>query len=103
MRPVRTSSSAFLLLGATALAACATGTPPEPLEPAVRTVEVKVAQPVPCPALAALGEEPAYPDTDEAILAAPGPAARAALYAEGRKMRVKRLAEYVAAKLGCIF
>lgn len=90
------------ILSATALAGCAT-VPKEPSEPLVRTVEVKVAQPVPCPALAQLGPEPAYPDTDAAIIAAPSAGARAKLYVSGRLMRIQRLAEYSAAALACNF
>lgn len=91
-----------VLLGALALSACAT-TPKPSLEPEVRTVEVKVPQPVPCPALERLGPEPAYPDTDAAIQAAGTIGDLAALYAAGRKLRVQRLAEYLAAKASCIF
>lgn len=99
----RTVVAAFCAaLAAPVLAGCAT-TPHEPPEPVVRTVEVKVAQPVPCPALEALGPEPDYPDTDEALRNAPGVGDLAKLYAQGRLMRVQRLAEYAAAKVGCVF
>lgn len=99
----RTVVAAFCaILAATGLAGCAT-TPHEPPEPVVRTVEVKVAQPVPCPALAELGPEPDYPDTDEAIRNAAGVGDLAKLYAQGRLMRAQRLSEYAAAKVGCIF
>ena len=89
-------------LMALALSACAHA-PTPPLEPQIRTVEVKVPTPVPCPALERLGPEPAYPDTDAAIAAAGTIGDLAALYAAGRKLRVQRLAEYFAAKASCIF
>lgn len=75
----------------------------EPSEERLRTITVERAVPVPCPALAALGPEPIYADTDEAIVAASNPAKRAKLYVEGRAQRIKRLAEYVTAKLSCEF
>jgi hypothetical protein len=84
------------------LSACAT-TPRSPPEPVVRTITVKVATPVPCPALEALGPEPEYPDTDEAIAAAGTIGALAGLYAKGRAMRVQRLLEFVTARGSCIF
>lgn len=87
---------------ALALSACATNRQP-PLEPEVRTVEVKVPTPVPCPALERLGPEPSYADTDAAIQSAETIGDLAALYAAGRKLRVQRLAEYLAAKTSCIF
>lgn len=87
------------ILAALALAACATdGTKPEPQ---IVTKEVMVPTPVPCPALEDLGTEPAYPDTDAAIKAAPNLYERAKLYAVGRLLRIKRLAEYGAAKMAC--
>lgn len=83
---------------------------PAPLEPAIRTVTVKEAVPVPCKALQALGDEPAYADTDEAIAKAaalPDVGERAAvlakLYAKGRLQRMQRLAEYSVARASCIF
>lgn len=93
------------LAGALALASlvgCKTA-PLEPLEPSIRTVEVKVAVPVPCPALTELGEEPSYPDTDEAIAKAATIGQLAALYAKGRAMRVQRLLEYSVARASCVF
>lgn len=83
------------------LAGCAGRQPV--LEPEIRTVEVKVAQPVPCPALERLGPEPGYPDTSDAIAKAETIGDLAALYAAGRILRIQRLAEYSAAKAGCIF
>lgn len=90
------------LLATLPLLGCAT-TPSEPPQPLIRTVEVAVAVPTPCPALASMGDEPSYPDTDEAIRSAPSIGALAQLYAQGRLMRVQRLAEYAAAKAGCMF
>jgi hypothetical protein len=94
-------SLAAALAGALLLAACAT--PQTVPEPAVRTVTVKVATPVTCPALTALGPEPTYPDTDEALNAATSIGQLAALYSKGRLARVQRLAEYVTARASCIF
>lgn len=84
------------------LAACAgrVHTPPEPM---IVTKEVNVAVPVPCPALAKLGAEPAYPDTDAAINAAPDIFTVSKLYAKGRLLRAQRLAEYAAARVACTF
>lgn len=93
---------ASALLALATLAGCKTA-PLEPLEPSIRTVEVKVAVPVPCPALAELGEEPSYPDTDTAIAAAETIGQLAAMYAKGRAMRVQRLLENNVAKASCIF
>lgn len=96
----------IMLLTALVLVAALTGCATDGqtrLEPEVRTVEVKVPTPVPCPALERLGPEPAYPDTDAAIQGAATIGDLAALYAAGRKLRVQRLAEYFAAKTSCIF
>lgn len=96
------------LLCCAALVGCTT-TPHRP-EPEIRTVEVKVATPVPCPALEQLGPEPAYADTDAALAAAaqePDVGVRTAvlakLYVKGRLQRVQRLKEYAVAKASCIF
>lgn len=99
----RAISSVFLAVVGTCLAAGCATTPHDRPEPVVRTVEVTVTKPVPCPALAKLGPEPSYPDTNEAILSAPNAAARAKLYVTGRLMRAQRLAEYAAAKTACLF
>lgn len=85
-----------------ALAACAHA-PAEPVEPQVRTQTVNVAVPVPCKALVELGPEPEYPDTPEAIQQAETIADVAVLYAQGRAMRVQRLAAYAVAKAACVF
>lgn len=96
---LRCFAAAALLCAATACAS----TRHDPPEPSIRTVEVKVAVPVPCPALTALGPEPAYPDTDEAIAASETIGQAAALYAKGRAMRVQRLLEYGVARASCVF
>lgn len=100
---IRGSTRALLALGAAALAAgCAHDRVERPV-PEVRTVEVVVQQPIPCPALAQLGPEPLYPDTDDAIRAAVNMAERAYLYVVGREMRSQRLSEYQAAAAACNF
>lgn len=88
---------------ALALGACAGHQRIETPEPVIKTVEVKVATPVPCPALAKLGAEPSYPDSDAAIGAAPDIFEASRLLSAGRLMRIKRLAEYGAAKVACVF
>lgn len=100
---LRLIQNAALLACATTLAGGCATTPSEPSEPQVRTVTVYVPQPVPCPALAQLGEEPEYPDTDEAIRAAENMAELALMYATGRKLRVQRLKEYEATAVACNF
>lgn len=91
-------------IAALALACPACKTTQIPIaEPEVRVQEVKVATPVPCGALEALGPEPVYPDTDEAIASAGTVGQLAALYAQGRKLRAERLALYAVAKVSCIF
>lgn len=99
----RAISRAVLTLAAGVVALTGCKTLEDGPEPAVRTVEVTILQPVPCPALAALGAEPAYPDTDEAIRAAANMAERAFLVMTGRKMRIQRLVEFHAAAAACDF
>lgn len=91
------------LAAALGLAGCASHANLPSLEPSVRPVEVKVQVPVPCPALTALGAEPAYPDTDGAIAREETIGGLARLYAKGRIMRMQRLAEYAVAKAACVF
>lgn len=74
----------------------------EPRE-VVRTVEVKVPVPVACPALAAIGPDPAYADNPEALRAAPDIYESTRLLIAGRAQRMQRLAEYAAASLSCSF
>ncbi len=90
------------LLCVIAVAACGKAQRPEPI-PIVETKEVKVAVPVPCKALASLGPEPAYPDSDAAIAAEEDVGKLAKMYAKGRLLRVQRLAEYAVAKASCVF
>jgi hypothetical protein len=78
----------MVAIAALALAGCA-HTP----EPEIRTVEVKV--PVDDPAcareaVARLGDAPAYPDTPEAIRAAPNLFERVKLILAGRELRIAR-------------
>jgi len=84
-----------------ALSACGAATPPP--EPQIVIREVKVPTPIPCKALADLGPEPAYSDSDTALAAASGVGELAKLYAKGRLERIKRLGEYAAAKTACVF
>lgn len=101
----KTVRSAFLCVLASMVATGCITTPSEPSEPIVRTVTVKVATPVPCPALAELGEEPVYADNPAAIAGVPqGEIGQvAALRSIGRAQRNQRLMEYVAARLACMF
>lgn len=69
------------------LAACAT----KP-EPVVKTVEVTVPVAAAC-VPKNLPAKPTYPDTAEALKAAPDAAARYVLIAAGRLLRIQRLAE----------
>lgn len=85
------------------LCACSQTPPPQPVEPVIKTVEVKVPTPVPCAALAKLGPEPEYPDTDAAVKAAPDIFSATKLLTKGRLMRIQRLAAYGAAKVACSF
>ena len=71
-----------------ALTACAS-TPPEPI---VRTVEISAPVAVSC-VPDSLGGPPDYPDTDEALRAAPGPAERYQLLIAGREARKARAGE----------
>lgn len=92
-----------LCLGALLLGGCAGGPPPLPPEPVIQTKEVNVAVPVPCAALAKLGEEPSYADTDTALAAAPDIFESTRLLLKGRLQRIKRGAEYIAARTACTF
>ncbi len=77
-----------------ALGACASGralsTPP-------RIVEVPIA--VPC--RSTLGVEPEWPDSDQALRAAPDLFSRVKLLAAGRLLRMARIRELSAALKGC--
>jgi len=82
------------ILGALALTACATTS-----EPRIVTKEVKVPVPVACAVSA--GEDPIYPDSDEALKAAPNVLERVKLLAAGRLLRIAREMELKAAVKGC--
>lgn len=92
---------AYLLLFM-ALAGCAGKHVAAP-EPIVQVKEVKVAQPVPCDALATIGPEPDYPDSDKALAAAPDIFEETKLLLSGRILRIKRSMQYEAAKTACVF
>lgn len=94
----------FAIIALLALAGCAGQadlTPPA--EPVVQIKEVRVAVPVACGALAKLGPEPDYADTDTALLAAPDIFEQARILAKGRLQRIKRASEYLAARVACTF
>jgi len=86
-------AAALLALG---LTACAT----DHAEPRIEIREVKVPVPVTC-VPAALPAAPTYPDTDEALRAAKGPADRLALIVAGRLLRIQRQAETEPVIAGC--
>ena len=79
------------------LASCATNDAPEPV---IRTVTVQVPVAVSC-VPESLPGPPAYPDTPEAIRAAPDAAARTALIFAGRELRIQRSAEVEPVIAGC--
>lgn len=85
------------------LAGCAGRASLTPPEPVVVTKTVNVATPVPCAALAKLGPEPDYADTDAALRAAPDIFEQARLLSKGRLQRIKRGSEYIAARVACTF
>ena len=84
------------LLLASLLAACASA-PPIEQSVQVRTVEI----PTPVHCRPDLGPEPAYPDTDAALKAAPDLFARVRLLLAGRLMRIARDQEKSAALQAC--
>jgi hypothetical protein len=90
MIPMRTGCLAALVL----LAACAS-----PRERAVRTVEVRI--PVATACDPKVGAAPDYPDTDQALKAAPGLFERVRLLLAGRELRRAREAELEAGIRGC--
>ena len=84
--------SVVLTLGL--VSACASAPPPR--------IEVRpVAAPIPVRCTPNLGPEPAYPDTDAALQAAPDLFARVRLLVAGRLMRIARDAEKSAALQAC--
>lgn len=80
-----------------ALAACGGERPP--IEPIVRTVRVEVPVAVSC--AGQVGPRPDYPDTAEAVRAAPDLLERVKLLLAGRGMREAREAELEAALAPC--
>lgn len=78
-----------ILIASALLAGCGS-TGRVPLEPTVRTVEVRVPVVQPCPALERLGPRPNYPDTTQALAAAAGVAGKVALLLAGRILRIAR-------------
>jgi hypothetical protein len=75
--------------------------PPPAPEPIIRTVEVRVPVPQPCPILDRLGPAPTYPDTAEALRAAPNLFERVKLLVAGRALRIAREAALIAAAQAC--
>jgi hypothetical protein len=75
------------------LAGCATQAP------VIKTVTVDVPIPVKC--APDVGADPAYPDTDAAILAEDNIIGLAKMYRAGRALRIAREAELKAALKGC--
>lgn len=93
--PFRDSvGSRVAILAALTLTACAS-TP----APRIEYRDVKVAIPVKCAINP--GQDPTYPDTDEAIKAAPDIAEKVRLLLAGRFLRIGREAELKAAVAGC--
>lgn len=87
-----------LLGGALLLAGChSTGAAPSP-----RVTVVERAVPVSSPCVpATLGPRPDYPDSDEALRAAPDAATRYQLLSAGRPLRVARESELETVVAGC--
>ena len=84
-------------LAALALVGCGSNLKPEP-EIRIQRVEVPVA--VAC-VPESLPGPPAYPDTDEALRAAPDAAVRVGLIVAGRELRIQREAEVEPVLAGC--
>lgn len=78
------------------LAACTTTPKPEP-----RIVQHEVSVPVLVKCSADPGPEPAYPDTPEALRAAPDIFEQVKLLLVGRALRIARLIDVEAANAGC--
>jgi len=85
---------ALAILSALLLVSCATTS-----EPRYVTKEVKVPVPVAC--AVSPGPDPMYPDSDEALKAAPNVLERVKLLAAGRLLRIAREMELKAAVKGC--
>lgn len=88
------------MLVAILLTGCATRPLRQP-EPIIRTVEVKVPVPQPCPALQRIRPAPAYPDTAKAIQGAADIFERVKLLLAGRELRIAREASAEAAMGAC--
>ena len=84
-----------LIAATVLLAGC--GAKPEPV---VRTVTVNVPVAIECVPVT-LAEPPSYPDTDDALLAAPDAAERYRLLFFGRLLRNARLSEVESVILSC--
>jgi len=82
-----------------ALSGC-TATPHPEAEPRIVTVDKMVPVASPC-VPATLGSAPDYPDTDEALKTASGPAQRYKLIGAGRPLRIARLNELEGVVAGC--
>ena len=99
------SAALWVLIGCAALAltGCAGRQHLDTPEPVIKTLEVKVAVPVACPALAKLGPEPTYDDTDAALKSAGDIFESTRLLLKGRIQRTERLAAFGAARIACTF
>jgi len=86
----------IVLVAALALAGCGSSLKPEP-----RVVIQRVEVPVTVSCVKRKPDEPAYPDTDEAILQAADPAALIGLLGAGRVLREQFIRELKAAYSGC--
>jgi hypothetical protein len=86
----------LILAASVALAACETPGRTPPLE----IIEVPIPMTVKC--AEKLGPAPAYPDTPEALRAAPNIFERTKLLLRGRALRDARAAELTAAIAGCL-
>lgn len=105
----RRERQAWLFIGALSVAVvfaiglggCAGRVPPIAREPIIRTVEVRVPVPQPCPMLDRLGPAPVYPDTAEALHGAPNLFERVKLLVAGRALRIGREAALIGAAQAC--
>jgi hypothetical protein len=89
--------SAPAAMAALALLAGCASAPPAPAPLQVRTVEA----PIPVRCRPDLGPEPDYPDTDQALRAAPDLFARVRLLLAGRLLRIARDQQKSAALAAC--
>jgi hypothetical protein len=70
-------------------------------EPIIQTVEVKTPVIIPCDGLKAIGPDPVYPDTADAIKAAEDLFTRVKLLLSGREFRITREQAYKDALKAC--